>query len=228
MRCGPPERNHPRRVVTAPRRVVRLCPLQWVRHDHRRRLPWNRPGHQPVRHLRGLRRGRPGPAARRSGPCPLRRPGWAGHVGGRGVRGLGCAGGRVRAHRPSRLVRRLAVGDRRARLACGIAATMVLSAALEGSALRSWGWRLAFLLALPLGLIGLYRRGEQISPVAGGAGPPGRLRGCGADRCIPAGLHRGHRHGSVVIWAWPLPRWRRGLTGLAGTQRYGAGTRGGR
>ena len=53
--------NHPRRVVTAPRRVVRLCPLQWVRHDRRRRLlPWNRPGHQPVRRLRGLRRGRSG------------------------------------------------------------------------------------------------------------------------------------------------------------------------
>ena len=42
--------------------------------------------------------------------------------------------------------------------ACGIAATVVLSAALPGSALRSWGWRLAFLLALPLGLIGLYIR----------------------------------------------------------------------
>jgi MFS transporter, MHS family, proline/betaine transporter len=43
-------------------------------------------------------------------------------------------------------------------LACGIAATVVLSAALPGAALRSWGWRLAFLLALPLGLIGLYIR----------------------------------------------------------------------
>ena len=42
--------------------------------------------------------------------------------------------------------------------ACGIAATVILSAVLPGSALRSWGWRLAFLLALPLGLIGLYIR----------------------------------------------------------------------
>jgi MFS transporter, MHS family, proline/betaine transporter len=37
-------------------------------------------------------------------------------------------------------------------LAAGIAAGALLSAVLPGAALRSWGWRLAFLLALPLGL----------------------------------------------------------------------------
>jgi MHS family proline/betaine transporter-like MFS transporter len=43
-------------------------------------------------------------------------------------------------------------------LAAGIAAAALLSATLPPSALRDWGWRLAFLLALPLGLVGLYIR----------------------------------------------------------------------
>ena len=43
-------------------------------------------------------------------------------------------------------------------LAAGIATAALLSLTLEPSALRAWGWRLAFLLALPLGLVGLYIR----------------------------------------------------------------------
>jgi MHS family proline/betaine transporter-like MFS transporter len=43
-------------------------------------------------------------------------------------------------------------------LGAGIATAALLSATLEASALRAWGWRLAFLLALPLGLVGLYIR----------------------------------------------------------------------
>jgi MFS transporter, MHS family, proline/betaine transporter len=43
-------------------------------------------------------------------------------------------------------------------LAAGIATAAALSAALDGPALRAWGWRLAFLVALPLGLVGLYIR----------------------------------------------------------------------
>jgi len=43
-------------------------------------------------------------------------------------------------------------------LAAGVAAAALLSATLDGPALRAWGWRLAFLLALPLGLVGLYIR----------------------------------------------------------------------
>jgi MHS family proline/betaine transporter-like MFS transporter len=43
-------------------------------------------------------------------------------------------------------------------LAAGIATAALLSATLPGPALRSWGWRLAFLLALPLGLVGFYIR----------------------------------------------------------------------
>jgi MFS transporter, MHS family, proline/betaine transporter len=43
-------------------------------------------------------------------------------------------------------------------LAAGIATATLLSATLDGPALRGWGWRLAFLLALPLGLVGLYIR----------------------------------------------------------------------
>lgn len=42
--------------------------------------------------------------------------------------------------------------------AAGIAAAVLLSAALPTAALRSWGWRLPFLMALPLGAIGLYIR----------------------------------------------------------------------
>jgi MFS transporter, MHS family, proline/betaine transporter len=43
-------------------------------------------------------------------------------------------------------------------LAAGIATAALLSANLDGPALRGWGWRLAFLLALPLGLVGLWIR----------------------------------------------------------------------
>jgi MHS family proline/betaine transporter-like MFS transporter len=43
-------------------------------------------------------------------------------------------------------------------LAAGIATAALISATLDGPALRGWGWRLAFLLALPLGLVGLWIR----------------------------------------------------------------------
>ncbi|MDX6301335.1 MAG: transporter, family, proline/betaine transporter [Nocardioidaceae bacterium] len=43
-------------------------------------------------------------------------------------------------------------------LASGIAVAGLLSATLSTEALRSWGWRVAFLLALPLGVVGLYVR----------------------------------------------------------------------
>jgi len=42
--------------------------------------------------------------------------------------------------------------------AAGIGAAALLGATLPASTLRGWGWRLPFLLALPLGLIGLYIR----------------------------------------------------------------------
>jgi MFS transporter, MHS family, proline/betaine transporter len=43
-------------------------------------------------------------------------------------------------------------------LAAGIGTAAALSATMEGPALRGWGWRLAFLLALPLGLVGFWIR----------------------------------------------------------------------
>ena len=43
-------------------------------------------------------------------------------------------------------------------LAAGIATAALFSATLDGPALHDWGWRLAFLLALPLGLVGLWIR----------------------------------------------------------------------
>lgn len=43
-------------------------------------------------------------------------------------------------------------------LAAGIGTAAVLGATLPASALREWGWRLPFLAALPLGIIGIYVR----------------------------------------------------------------------
>jgi MHS family proline/betaine transporter-like MFS transporter len=43
-------------------------------------------------------------------------------------------------------------------LAAGISVAAFSSAILPGPALRAWGWRVPFLLALPLGLVGLYVR----------------------------------------------------------------------
>jgi len=43
-------------------------------------------------------------------------------------------------------------------LALGIGATALMAAALDPEALQSWGWRVPFLLALPLGAIGVYLR----------------------------------------------------------------------
>jgi MFS family permease len=43
-------------------------------------------------------------------------------------------------------------------LAAGIATAAALSATMDGPAMRAWGWRLAFLLALPLGMVGLWIR----------------------------------------------------------------------
>jgi MHS family proline/betaine transporter-like MFS transporter len=43
-------------------------------------------------------------------------------------------------------------------LGAGLAAGALLSSRLPPSVLQTWGWRVAFLLALPLGLIGLYIR----------------------------------------------------------------------
>ena len=43
-------------------------------------------------------------------------------------------------------------------LAAGLGAAALLGATLPASALHGWGWRLAFLLALPFGAVGLYIR----------------------------------------------------------------------
>ena len=40
----------------------------------------------------------------------------------------------------------------------GIAITLILHATLSGPAMDSWGWRIPFLIGLPLGLVGLYLR----------------------------------------------------------------------
>ena len=42
--------------------------------------------------------------------------------------------------------------------ATGLGATAVMAALLAPDALQSWGWRLPFLLAIPLGVVGLYLR----------------------------------------------------------------------
>lgn len=40
----------------------------------------------------------------------------------------------------------------------GIIITLILQSALSGPAMSSWGWRIPFLIGLPLGLVGLYLR----------------------------------------------------------------------
>lgn len=43
-------------------------------------------------------------------------------------------------------------------IACGTAMAGLVSAAVPAEAMDSWGWRIPFLVALPLGLVGLYGR----------------------------------------------------------------------
>ena len=43
-------------------------------------------------------------------------------------------------------------------LGAGLAAGAILSSTLSAAALQTWGWRVAFLVALPLGVVGLYVR----------------------------------------------------------------------
>jgi MFS family permease len=62
------------------------------------------------------------------------------------------------AREADRIQQATAADARRRALAAGIATAALLSATLDPSALRAWGWRLAFLLALPLGLVGLHIR----------------------------------------------------------------------
>ena len=60
-------------------------------------------------------------------------------------------------------------------IAAGLGATAVVAVIVDQDALESWGWRLPFLLALPLGLVGLYiRRRLAESPVFAAPAPSGR------------------------------------------------------
>jgi hypothetical protein len=69
---------------------------------------------------------------------------------------------------------------------------------------------------------------NRISPVAGGAGPPGRLRGCGADRASRLACTEAIAMELFVIWALAataVAPWS-DRAGRDATVR--AGTRGGR
>jgi len=78
--------------------------------------------------------------------------------------------------------------------AAGIGAAALLGATLPASTLASWGWRLPFLLALPLGLIGLYIR-LRLDETPGFRA----MRQVGAVARVPLvdALHTARRH--VVI-----------------------------
>ena len=72
-------------------------------------------------------------------------------------------------------------------LALGLGVTAVLATLLEPAALASWGWRVPFLLALPLGAIGVYLRrqlAESPSFAGAAASAPERVR--------PAAVLRDH------------------------------------
>jgi MFS transporter, MHS family, proline/betaine transporter len=51
-------------------------------------------------------------------------------------------------------------------LALGLGVTAVLATVLDPAALASWGWRVPFLLALPLGLVGVYLRRRLVESPA--------------------------------------------------------------
>jgi len=78
-------------------------------------------------------------------------------------------------------------------IAAGLGATAVVAGLLDEAELNSWGWRLPFLLALPLGLVGLYIRrrldeSPQFAPpvTAGRVAPLAVLREFGPSvrRCF--------------------------------------------
>ena len=62
-------------------------------------------------------------------------------------------------------------------LAAGLGATAAMAALLDPEALYTWGWRIPFLIALPLGAVGVYlRRRLAESPHFAVATPPRRVR----------------------------------------------------
>lgn len=70
-------------------------------------------------------------------------------------------------------------------IGAGIGATALLAAVLDPGELADWGWRIPFLIALPLGLIGVYlRRRLDESPLFDPLAPENRVR--------PLAVLRGH------------------------------------
>jgi MHS family proline/betaine transporter-like MFS transporter len=70
-------------------------------------------------------------------------------------------------------------------LALGLGVTAVFATLLDPSALASWGWRVPFLLALPLGFVGVYLRRRLIES-------PSFAPAAAADQPRPAEVLRDH------------------------------------
>jgi len=93
-------------------------------------------------------------------------------------------------------------------IAAGLGATAVVAGIVDQDALESWGWRLPFLLALPLGLVGLYiRRRLAESPTS----PLRRRRAAPhRSRCCESSVRR-----SGDVSCWPAPTARRSTSGFS-------------
>ncbi|MFC5720693.1 MFS transporter [Streptomyces gamaensis] len=86
-------------------------------------------------------------------------------------------------------------------LLAGAGLTAALAAALGPDALRDWGWRVPFLLALPLGLTGLWLRlglTETSGPGAGRDGPP---EAAPAPAAVPAPRAVAHAIACLMGWS---------------------------
>ena len=95
-------------------------------------------------------------------------------------------------------------------VAAGLGAAGGVSAALTETALHDWGWRVPFLLALPLGLAGLYlrRRLDESPAFVSAARQPHSLRAVARDhgRTIRSGFVLvGVLSGSFNMWFVYLP-----------------------
>ena len=97
-------------------------------------------------------------------------------------------------------------------LALGLGVTAVLATLLDPAALASWGWRVPFLLALPLGFVGVYLRRRLIeSPSFAAGGGRGAAPAVGGAARSPAdgaplpGDRRGAYSAAFNVWFLFVP-----------------------
>ncbi len=107
--------------------------------------------------------------------------------------------------------------------AAGLGVSALLAALLDPTELQAWGWRIPFLLALPLGAVGVYLRSRQVeSPLFRAAEQPVRPLHLLTEnlptvrRCF---LIAGSYSASFTVWFLFLPSY---LTGTGATSLVAA------